>query len=30
MGHIYAPGPYYQRIRTFLREYQPPKIAMAR
>jgi hypothetical protein len=27
MGHIYAPGPYYQRIRTFLREYTPPKIA---
>jgi len=27
MGHIYAPGPYYQRIRTFLREYRPPKIA---
>lgn len=27
MGHLYAPGPYYQRIRTFLREYQPPKIS---
>lgn len=27
--HIYSPGPYYQRIRTFLREYQPPKIAAA-
>ena len=27
MGHLYAPGPYYRRIRTFLREYQPPKIA---
>jgi hypothetical protein len=27
MGYIYAPGPYYRRIRTFLREYQPPKIA---
>jgi radical SAM superfamily enzyme YgiQ (UPF0313 family) len=26
MGHIYAPGPYYQRIRTFLREYTPPPI----
>jgi radical SAM superfamily enzyme YgiQ (UPF0313 family) len=24
--HIYAPGPYYQRVRTFLREYQPPPI----
>jgi len=23
---IYAPRPYYQRIRTFLREYHPPKI----
>jgi radical SAM superfamily enzyme YgiQ (UPF0313 family) len=27
IGHIYAPGPYYQRVRTFLREYEPPKIA---
>jgi hypothetical protein len=27
MGHLYAPGPYYQRIRTFLREYQRPKIS---
>jgi radical SAM superfamily enzyme YgiQ (UPF0313 family) len=26
MGHLYAPGPYYRRIRTFLREYQPPRI----
>ena len=23
---IYAPKPYYQRIRTFLREYHPPQI----
>ncbi len=23
---IYSPGPYYRRVRTFLREYQPPKI----
>jgi hypothetical protein len=23
MDHLYAPGPYYRRIRTFLREYQP-------
>ncbi len=23
---IYAPHPYYQRIRTFLREYQPPNV----
>ena len=29
MEHIYAPGPYYARIRTFLREYQPPKISRA-
>ena len=27
MGYLYAPGPYYRRIRTFLREYQPPKIS---
>lgn len=26
MEHIYAPGPYYQRVRTFLREYQPRRI----
>jgi hypothetical protein len=26
MGYIYAPGPYYRRARTFLREYSPPKI----
>lgn len=24
--YLYAPGPYYQRIRTFLREYRPPAI----
>lgn len=29
MGQLYAPGPYYQRIRTLLREYGPPKIATA-
>ncbi len=29
LGHIYAPGPYYQRIRTFLREYTPPKVVSA-
>jgi radical SAM superfamily enzyme YgiQ (UPF0313 family) len=29
MKHIYSPGPYYQRIRTFLREYQQPKISRA-
>ena len=27
MAHIYAPGPYYRRIRTFLREYRRPKIS---
>ncbi len=26
LRRIYAPKPYYQRIRTFLREYQPPHI----
>ncbi|MGC9451365.1 MAG: B12-binding domain-containing radical SAM protein [Oceanipulchritudo sp.] len=25
MVYLYAPGPYYQRIRTFLREYQPAR-----
>jgi len=29
LGHIYSPSPYYQRIRTFLREYQRPKISRA-
>jgi radical SAM superfamily enzyme YgiQ (UPF0313 family) len=29
MRHVYSPGPYYQRIRTFLREYQSPKISRA-
>jgi len=26
LQHIYSPGPYYQRVKTFLREYKPPKI----
>jgi radical SAM superfamily enzyme YgiQ (UPF0313 family) len=26
-GCLYAPGPYYERIRTFLREYRAPKIS---
>jgi radical SAM superfamily enzyme YgiQ (UPF0313 family) len=26
LEHIYSPGPYYQRIRTFLREYPPPHV----
>ena len=29
MEYIYSPGPYYRRIRTFLREYAPPKISNA-
>ena len=29
LKHIYAPGPYYQRVRTFLREYQRPRFAAA-
>jgi radical SAM superfamily enzyme YgiQ (UPF0313 family) len=27
MKHLYSPGPYYQRIRTFLREYRRPRIS---
>jgi radical SAM superfamily enzyme YgiQ (UPF0313 family) len=27
MDHLYAPGPYYRRIRTFLREYRPAKFS---
>ena len=27
LKHIYAPGPYYQRVRTFLREYKRPKFS---
>ncbi len=27
MNHLYAPAQYYARVRTFLREYRPPKIA---
>lgn len=26
LDHIYAPAPYYQRIKTFLREYKPPRV----
>jgi radical SAM superfamily enzyme YgiQ (UPF0313 family) len=26
LRHIYSPEHYYQRIRTFLREYQPPRV----
>ncbi len=26
LGYIYAPEAYYRRVRTFLEEYQPPKI----
>lgn len=27
MGYIYAPGPYYERVRIFLREYRRPKLS---
>ena len=27
MATIYAPAPYYRRVRTFLREFHPPKLA---
>ena len=27
MRRIYAPGPYYKRVRTFLREYRAPKVS---
>ena len=26
LRHLYAPGAYYRRIRTFLREYRPPRL----
>ena len=26
LDHIYSPAPYYQRIRTFLREYKAPRV----
>lgn len=26
MLHIYSPGPYYERVKTFLKEYHPPRI----
>ena len=29
MNHLYAPGPYYQRIKTFLREYQAPEVRVS-
>jgi len=28
LQHIYSPKPYYQRLRTFLREYQQPEIRL--
>jgi radical SAM superfamily enzyme YgiQ (UPF0313 family) len=28
LQHIYSPAPYYQRVRTFLGEYKPPKLAV--
>ncbi len=27
LRYLYAPKPYYQRLRTFLREYKPPTVA---
>jgi radical SAM superfamily enzyme YgiQ (UPF0313 family) len=27
LEYLYSPRPYYQRIRTFLREYQPPRVS---
>jgi radical SAM superfamily enzyme YgiQ (UPF0313 family) len=29
LKHIYAPGPYYQRIRTLLREYKRPQFSVS-
>jgi len=29
LSHLYAPGAYYRRVRTFLREYHPPKVAIS-
>jgi radical SAM superfamily enzyme YgiQ (UPF0313 family) len=29
MDYLYTPGPYYRRIRTFLREYRPPHFSSA-
>jgi len=29
LRRIYAPRPYYQRVRTFLREYRRPRITVA-
>lgn len=26
LHHIYSPRPYYQRVKTFLQEYKPPKV----
>lgn len=28
LHHIYAPGPYYRRVRTFLREFRRPRITV--
>jgi radical SAM superfamily enzyme YgiQ (UPF0313 family) len=28
LQHIYSPAPYYQRVRTFLGEYRPPKLTV--
>lgn len=28
MATLYAPGPYYRRVRTFLREFRPPQVGL--
>ena len=30
LQHIYSPAPYYQRVRTFLSEYSPPRLTVPR
>ncbi len=29
LQHLYAPEAYYQRVKTFLREYQPPQVTLS-
>jgi radical SAM superfamily enzyme YgiQ (UPF0313 family) len=29
LEYLYSPGPYYERVRTLLREYRPPKVSRA-
>jgi hypothetical protein len=28
MAQLYSPGPYYRRVRTFLREFNPPRLSV--